>query len=84
LIDISDLDELVDQVNENTVSDGELLIQIFPHLKTKEKCVKFSEFHRKDKGYFYWLSLIFDELLSRIINRLLIYQNRLYEGKDEE
>lgn len=74
LIDISDLDLIVAQVNEQTIKDKEFLTQICPR-----EPKNFLDFIKKEKKGFYF---VLDQLANRILARILILQNRLYERKD--
>ncbi|CAG8662176.1 275_t:CDS:2, partial [Ambispora leptoticha] len=66
---ISDLNELVSQVNQATIQDEEFLKKIFP------KGIEINK-----RTYY----RILDQIANTILARCLIIQNRLYDGKDEE
>ncbi|CAG8805554.1 4376_t:CDS:2, partial [Racocetra persica] len=73
LIDISDLNQLAAQVNEQTANDESFLKQICP--------LEPEKFIRNEAGNF---CEILERIANRILARCLIVQNRLVWGKDEE
>src|SRR5688572_18835401 len=70
LIKTEDLDNLVNQLNKETIKDENFLKQF-----CNEKIVK------SKKGKFY---LILDCLANQFLARCLVVQNRLAQGKSEE
>lgn len=73
LLEISDLNELASQLNQETAQDWNFLFKF---------CRKDpSKFLKNFGGNYYW---ILDQLANTILARCLVIQNRLYEGKDEE
>ncbi|CAG8452912.1 10871_t:CDS:2, partial [Racocetra fulgida] len=71
LINISDIDEIAEQLNKQTANDPDFLKKTF---KISEKEAQ------RTKGDFF---LMYSELVSRIVARCCIIENRFCEGKDE-
>ncbi|CAG8840939.1 2007_t:CDS:1, partial [Racocetra persica] len=76
LIDISDLDELAAQINEQTANDEEFLTKICP-FGTKD----FREFLGNETQSSY---LICEQIAKQILPRILILQARLQKAKNEK
>jgi hypothetical protein len=71
LIDYSDLDDLVNKLNLQTINDPELLSKFIP----KEYLPLVPQLS---------LRVILDNLANQLLARCLITQSRLHFGKDEE
>jgi len=70
LIEITDLNELAQQVNSETIQNEEFLRQF-----CSEEVIE------RNKGEFYW---ILDTLANQILARCVVIQNRLYTKKIEK